>query len=98
MKQIEVYVMFPGEYPYKTRIDNTLEAFQEIVDGYIEAVTFPAGLVVICNEEGRLKELEPTCTVCGVDFCGPVIFAGADGDEFADCPLRIDLMVVKEDS
>lgn len=97
MKQIEVYIMLPGDYPYKTRIDNTLEALQEIVGGYIETVSFPANLVVICNEEGRLKGLEPTCTVCGVDFCGPVIFAGVDGDDLADCPIRVEPLLQEED-
>ena len=92
-KQIDVYIMLPGEAPYKARIDNTLEALQEIVGGYIEVVSFPADLVVICNEEGRLKGMEPTCDVCGVDFCGPVIFAGADGEEITDCPVHMEPLI-----
>ena len=92
-KQIDVYIMLPGEAPYKARIDNTLEALQEIVGGYIEIVSFPKDLIVVCNEEGRLRGLPETCDVCGVDFCGPVIFAGADGEEITDCPVHMEPLI-----
>ena len=33
-------------------MDNTLEAFQQVVGGYIEVVPLTSKLVVVCNEEG----------------------------------------------
>lgn len=36
-------------------IDNTLEAMQKLVGGYIETVTLPGNMVLVCDEEGVLK-------------------------------------------
>lgn len=63
--------------------ENDLKAFQEAVGGYIETVTVATDLVIICNEEGRLKGLPHNTTVFGVDFVGTVIVAGIKGEEFA---------------
>ena len=50
----------PGEYPEMIEIENTLEALQHEVGGYIETVwaqNLPGTMIV--NEEGRLKKLKP---------------------------------------
>ena len=41
-------------------IDNTLEALQEFVGGYIEVLYIGNDLCLVCNEEGKLKGLEAT--------------------------------------
>lgn len=87
MKQIEVDIKVPGGELFRTKIDNTLEALQEIVDGRIETVTLLGDLVVICNEESRLRRLPHNCKIGGVNFYGTIILAGIEGDEFTDCPL-----------
>lgn len=69
-------------------ISDTLENLQKTVGGYIETVTLFSDLVVICDEEGRIKGKPHCCNICGVDFCGTVILAGVDGDEFADIPCE----------
>ena len=43
------------EYGHMTWISNTLENLQRTVGGYIETVTLPGGVVIICDEEGRIK-------------------------------------------
>ena len=51
---MKVIIKEPGEpIGHFAEIDNTLEAMQEIVGGYIETITFP-GFVIVCNEEGKL--------------------------------------------
>lgn len=66
-------------------IPNELKALQQMVGGYIETVTIARDLVVICNEEGRLNGLPPNCSVCGVDFVGPILICSRTRDgEFAD--------------
>lgn len=40
-------------------IKNELKALQETVGGYIETLTLAEGVVLICNEEGKLLKLEP---------------------------------------
>ena len=87
--QILVVIKEPGEAPrVETLFDNDLKAFQEAVGGYIETVTIATDLVIICNEEGRLKGLPHNTTVFGVDFCGTIIAAGVKGEEFASLPAR----------
>lgn len=85
--KINVLAKHPGE-PFRwIRIENTLEALQEAVGGYIETVTVAKNLVVICDEEGRLKG-KPFCHhIFGVDFVGDIIIAGVRGDEFSDVPV-----------
>lgn len=74
-------------------IDNTLEALQKLVGGYIEAHTLSSpypgkeAIVVICDEEGRLKGYDYCITICGLDFVGDIFVCGQNEDEFTDVPL-----------
>lgn len=69
--------------------ENKLEAFQEFVGGYIETFTLQNDMVVICNEEGRLLDMERNVMINGVDFVGPVIIAGVKGDEFSSIKAHL---------
>lgn len=85
--QILVIIKEPGrEARLEPLFDNTLEAFQEAVGGYIEVVTFAQGCCLICNEEGRLHHLPYNVTFLGHDFVGTVLVVGVKGDEF--CSLK----------
>ena len=77
----------PGEIPRHVNVSNSLEALQKNVEGYIETVTIAQDLVIICNEEGRIREMPYNCTICGVDFVGPILMVGRKGTEFADLPV-----------
>lgn len=90
MNKIKVFIKYPHRAPYTAWIANKLESLQRIVGGYIESVTLENGLVVICNEEGRLHGLPRNCKVCGVEFVGPIIFAGTEGEEFASVPMSFE--------
>lgn len=82
--QILVVIKEPGQAPkVEPLFDNTLEAFQEAVGGYIEAVTVTEDMVIICNEEGRLRGLPFNVELFGAGFVGTIIVAGVKGDEFA---------------
>ena len=59
-------VIVPVEKPaYVAQIDNSLEAMQDLVGGYIETVFVEdtgnlfGGTCIVCNEEGRILELPP---------------------------------------
>ncbi|MBQ7244604.1 MAG: DUF3846 domain-containing protein [Bacilli bacterium] len=82
----------PGKKPYRIDISNELQALQRQVGGYIETVT-EGDAVIICDEEGRLKNLPYNCKIFGIhgeiaSFCGTILFFGVDADEgeFTDCP------------
>lgn len=70
-----------------TNISNNLQNLQRNVGGFIETVTLCSDLVIICDEEGRLKGKPYNCTIAGVDFVGDIVVLGVDGEEFTDCPL-----------
>ena len=82
--QILAIVKEPGK-PARVEplFENTLQAFQEAVGGYIETVTLCTDLVLIVNEEGRLRGLPFNTTVCGLDLVGTVMAVGIKGAEFA---------------
>lgn len=104
MSKIKVFIKYPHRAPYTAWIANKLESLQRIVGGYIEPVTcrwpdgqggeFPQAetsreFVIICNEEGRLHGLPRNCKVCGIEFVGPIVFAGVAGKELASVPMDI---------
>lgn len=87
---MKVIVKEPGKAAEFREVENTLEALQKIVGGYIETVTLFSDLVIICNEEGRILNLPYNCNICGVEFVGTIIFAGIDGEDFGDVPIQAD--------
>lgn len=84
--KISVLIKDPCEQPRHVHIENSLKNLQATVGGYIEAVTLTSDVVIICNKEGRLLALPYCCTICGVEFFGPIVIAGVTGEEFGDLP------------
>lgn len=76
----------PGCEPEIIEVDNTLAALQQEVGGYIETVSIADDVVIICNEEGRLRGLPYNCRFVGVDFVGTILVVGRNKDEFCDVP------------
>ena len=101
--QILICIKNPGEDPkIEPLFENTLEAFQEAVGGYIEAVTLFRDLTLICNEEGRLRGLPYNTTIGDCPFYGPVLAVGVYGPDFvsvkgSSIPFVLDLLRGKED-
>lgn len=86
--KIKVFIKRPdAEKWYCTNISNTLENLQKTVGGDIETYSICTDMVIICNEEGRLRELPFNCRLFGIDFVGTIIIAGVAGDEFCDVPI-----------
>lgn len=83
---MRVLVKNPGEDPKTMVITNNLHLLQQLVDGPIEVHTLTDGLVMIVNEEGKLKNLEPNFYVDRLKdtILGTAIFCGEDGEDFAD--------------
>lgn len=81
-KTLKVIVKSPSdEYGRYEEIENSLEAMQKVVGGYIESVHLQGSTWLICNEDGKLLNLEPnmryynnmivgTIFVCDVDRVG----------------------------
>lgn len=84
------------EYGHVTNIANNLKNLQRTVEGYIETLSYMGDLstdtgsfVVICNEEGRIRNLPFNCWIGGNDFYGTIIVVEAKGDEFTDLTMSM---------
>ena len=83
-RQIMVVVKEPGKGArIEPLFENTLEAFQKAVGGYIETISVRDDLVLIVNEEGLIAGLPYNTSVLGLGLVGTVVAAGVRGDEFA---------------
>ena len=94
MREGEILVLRkrPGERTAKLcKIENSLKAFQEEVDGYIEVVHF-GRYALICNGEGKLLELDANFIFGGDLIVGTALFAQVDGDEFVSIEEPADLI------
>lgn len=69
MNEEKVKVIYKeiGKDPIEKEIENTLEAKQELVEGLIEVVPYKEDLLLICNEEDKLLNLEPNIDI-GYDY------------------------------
>lgn len=80
----------PGKRAEVLDISHTLEAMQQQVGGYIEAMyPFEDAAAVICNEEGKLLGLEPSRAIRDPEtgelvdiICGPCFICGLGEDDF----------------
>lgn len=81
---MKVVIKKVGEQAQVAEIENTLEALQGIVEGYIEVVAVGGEVLMICNEEGKLNGLEYNFKL-GNDFIvGNVLFVQAKDEDFTD--------------
>lgn len=77
MEEIKVIIKKVGEEPYVDLIKNTLETKQKIVGGLIECVEYEDALI-ICNEEGKILNLEPNVLFDYDYIAGDFIVVGDD--------------------
>jgi hypothetical protein len=75
-------------YGHMTNISTRLENLQKLVGGYIEAVTLKPGLVILCNEEGKVRGLPFNMTIQGEPLVGDIVVIGTEGEEFGDIPIE----------
>ena len=70
----------PGERPYEKEIENTLKDVQREVGGLFQPVHIEDGIVLCCNDEGKLNGMEPNRWLNDFDIvCGPFFVVGDDG-------------------
>ena len=101
-RKMRVIIKRPDEeYGHVCNISKRLENLQNTVDGFIESVQVtysPDGkeIIMLCNEEGKLKGLEPNFWLFDDEIVGTVIICSADGEEFADLPITFGLAEWKQ--
>ena len=86
---MRVLIKEPGGAWEVADVENTLDALQEAVGGYIETLTIntePEPLVLIMDEEGRLNDKEYNMSISEVPLFGTLLICGREKDEFTDAP------------
>ena len=81
---IKAIIKKPGEACRVKRISNTLKSLQKLVGGFIQTVPWVDGMVVICNEEGKLRNLPFNIRLRDDIIVGTLVIVGTDGEEFTD--------------
>ena len=84
---IVVVIKNVGEKGKITSINNDLKSFQDIVKGYIEVYPLRDDILIICNEEGKLQNLELNFSIpCRNNYVehivGNVVVVSNQGEEF----------------
>lgn len=74
----------PGQIPYEKEIPNTLESIQaEVGGGLFQPLYVGEGIVLCCNEEGKLNGMEPNRRLGDDIVCGPFFLVGdSESGEF----------------
>ena len=85
-KEIDILVVEPGEAPRPAKAEDTLEAFQQIVGGPIEAGCYlPQRVMLVCNSEGKNMGLMPNRenpTDSGDFIAGTFLLCSFEGENF----------------
>ncbi len=84
--EIDILVVEPGKAPYPSRVEDTLDAFQRIVGGPIEAGCYlPQRVMLVCNGEGKNMGLMPNrenSTDSGDFIAGTFLLCSFEGEHF----------------
>ena len=87
--EITVVACYPGKSAVVMRLQNTLEAKQAFVGGYIQAVyPFDDPVAIVCNEEGKINGMEPCRALFDESgdiydiIVGPFLICGLDDEGF----------------
>ena len=83
---MKVLIVEPRRRPRRADIPHTLRDMQETVGGYIEIIQpYDDPVVLVCDEEGKLKGYELNRAIVGKDIiAGTFFLAGIDGEDLTD--------------
>ena len=85
-REIDILVVEPGKAPYPAKVEDTMETFQQIVGGPIEAGCYlPQRVMLVCNSEGKNMKLMPNRenpTDSGDFIAGTFLLCGFEGEHF----------------
>jgi len=86
-QEINVLLVEPGKAPRQARVEDTLDAFEKIVGGPIEAGCYlPQRVMLICNGEGKNMGLPPNRphpNDSGGTIFGTFLLCSFEGERFA---------------
>lgn len=85
-------------YGHMTNITPSLENLQKLVQGYIEAVPLQEGVIILCNEMGKIQGLDwniPHPHTNHDILVGTIIVCGVKGEHFVSLPPAFEMSTWK---
>ena len=80
---MRVIVKKPNQKSETIEVGNELEELQQLVGGYIETIPYKDNIIILLDEEGRLKDSEDNIVVSKYGMLvGNIIFIGTEGEDF----------------
>ena len=80
-QQVDLLVKRPRSMPFVVRVDDELESYKNIVEGWLEHFyTDSAGRDWWCNDEGKLIGLDPNLIFYDDIIVGTIFIARTDED------------------
>ena len=86
---MKILIVEPGANPRKACIQDTLEAMQQTVGGPIEVLPLPDGVMLVCDEEGKLRGRMPNRYIGGELIVGTFFFFFSDDEDLTDLPEHL---------
>ena len=87
--KIRIVICMRGMPATLGEVENDLEAMQALVGGYIEVMPLSGGVVLVCNEEGKIDGSKPNRELKMADgtlldtIRGTFFLCRTEGEEFA---------------
>lgn len=100
--KMRVLIKRPNErYGHICNISNSLENLQRTVEGYIETVRIGESadgkpIILVCNEEGKIKGLEHNMYIDNDEIVGTFFLCSEQDEEFTDLPATFGLAEWKQ--
>lgn len=93
--KITVLIKQPGKPARVSEIENTLQSFQEVIEGNLEALPLSYDVLLshipdicaFCNDEGKINNMKANFLIgnlfngCYDVICGPAVFAGVEDED-----------------
>lgn len=73
--------IMPGQRPEVINISSDYKELRNIIGGIVEYVPMEKNLMLLCDEEFKLKNLELNRRVEGINIAGPILIIGGPEDE-----------------
>lgn len=73
---LKVVYIEPGKPAYEAEIRHEMDALQRSVGGYVQQVNMEKGVVILCNEEGKLLGMPGNRRIGDAILAGPLAVVG----------------------
>lgn len=77
-EKLKIFYKKVAETPEVMMIEDTLEEKQKLVGGLIEVVSYDEDIVLVCNEEGKILNMQPNLLFDYDYIAGNCFFVGDD--------------------